>query len=864
MADDITTLTIQVKSAGVDEAAKGLKGLGSAADEAEKKTKKFGDTSSGLKSPISSATSAVQGLYAAFIAYGGLRIFDTVVDTATAYQTLQASLKLATGSAEAASVAYQDLREITKASHADLRETANLYSKLTMSLSQLDLGHQAILTTTDSVGKSLRLSGAGAQESEAAIRQLGQAMASGMLRGDEFNSVMENSPRLARAIADGMGVAVTALRDMAHEGELTSARVTAALISQNDVLTKEMESIPETVQTVMQDIRNEMFDTLGNTATGPLVDSLKDLRDVLADPEIKSGITDLASGITDLAAAIVKAGAAAGSAYGAMKSYFDLLDENEKRTDKTGLKAASMELEQFKANLEQLEKAKAQGGAWGLFAGGQTGIGLDIHLDEDEIQRQIDVTKEYIKTLDEIVNGNEKVQASEKEKAEAEKSAALERLKQAEIDQQNDKLRKAQLEDMDKFIEKMQKQADTQGMTNTQLAEYTANLNKATPAQRELAIAAAQKADAQEAATEADRKAKQATAELIAEEERRVKSIKSIIDNLKEQAATRDMSEAERVEYQLRNLQAGENQIREAKRLANENALLDLEDQLLTEEERIRQSYERRMELINAMPDGERKDDLAARAGQDFSTGIIGDWAETTPMGLEEELAQEQIAFEAKMKQAEGNNKLMEELTRLHKDRIFAIHQKSNMQMLAQGQMFFDGMAGIAEVFFGKQSKEYKAMFAIAKAFQIAQAMMAAYSGATKAYDSMSGIPYVGPVLGAAAAASALAMGLANVGTIKSQNINAYDKGGRIPAGQVGIVGEKGAELISGPANVTSRKETANMLKKSSESTQPKILVVNLLDKSELVDSFRNSDEFDEVIVNSLSRNRQASREALA
>jgi tape measure domain-containing protein len=75
---------------------------------------------------------------------------------------------------------------------------------------------------TESISQALRLSGASATEAQSSLLQFGQALASGVLRGEEFNSVVENSPRLAQALADGLNVPIGRLRKLAEEGRLTA------------------------------------------------------------------------------------------------------------------------------------------------------------------------------------------------------------------------------------------------------------------------------------------------------------------------------------------------------------------------------------------------------------------------------------------------------------------------------------------------------------------------------------------------------------------------------------------------------------------------------------------------------------------
>ena len=105
------------------------------------------------------------------------------------------------------------------------------------------------------LAKGLVISGAGAQESASTIRQWSQAMASGLLRGDEFNSIMENSPRIAKALSDALHVNIGVLRQMAEAGELSADKVAKALASQAKAINDEYEKMPVSVGVAFEKIK---------------------------------------------------------------------------------------------------------------------------------------------------------------------------------------------------------------------------------------------------------------------------------------------------------------------------------------------------------------------------------------------------------------------------------------------------------------------------------------------------------------------------------------------------------------------------------------------------------------------------------
>ena len=186
-------------------------------------------------------------------------------------------------------------------------------------------------------------------------------------------------------------------------------------------------------------------------------------------------------------------------------------------------------------------------------------------------------------------------------------------------------------------------------------------------------------------------------------------------------------------------------------------------------------------------------------------------------------------------------------------ERMRQFEAVKQQQQFESAAAMFDGLAGMAKTFGGEQSKSYKVLFAASKAFSIAQATMSMFTGIGKGVEL--GFPAMIPAIAMAAAQGAQA-----ISGVKSQNFaGAFDEGGNIPAGSVGLVGEIGPELISGPANVTSRKDTAAMM---GGKPEVKVAVFNLWNAA-MIESLKSSDEFDEVIVNSISRNQQATKQAM-
>lgn len=208
---------------------------------------------------ISGQLRRLQGIYAAFQGLQGTKaVLSDLADTADAYNNLQGRIKLATGEGKNFTGAFTEVSDIAERTSSNLELTGNLFGKLTETgKSAGQSTQQAIsqaLGLTETINEAIQLSGGSADSAKAAVGQLIQGLQGGVLRGDEFNSVMEQSPRLAKALADGLGVTTGELRKMAEAGELGADKVVGALKSQSDTLKREFSTLPPTVGRALENL----------------------------------------------------------------------------------------------------------------------------------------------------------------------------------------------------------------------------------------------------------------------------------------------------------------------------------------------------------------------------------------------------------------------------------------------------------------------------------------------------------------------------------------------------------------------------------------------------------------------------------
>ncbi|MGP7334289.1 tape measure protein [Klebsiella pneumoniae] len=156
---------------------------------------------------------------------------------------------------------------ITQQTRGSLDATASLYARLERATRQYGTSADDLSKLTTIINQGFVVSGATAQEAENAIIQLSQGLASGALRGEEFNSVNEQGNRLIVALADSMGVSIGEMRNMAAQGKLTTDVVVNGLLSQGAVIGKEFANTTTTISQALQVAGNNVTKFFGENST---------------------------------------------------------------------------------------------------------------------------------------------------------------------------------------------------------------------------------------------------------------------------------------------------------------------------------------------------------------------------------------------------------------------------------------------------------------------------------------------------------------------------------------------------------------------------------------------------------------------
>ena len=227
-----------------------------ATDKAQKSTK-------GMGNAFNIAKAAVGALVGALAIRSFIRFSDAAINITN-------RLRLVTSSSEELAIAQAQVFAQAQEARIAFEGQAELFQRVARSSSNLGKSLAETLEVTEAVAKAITISGVSADSANAAIVQLGQGLASGALRGDELRSVLEQTPRLAQAIAEGMGIAVGELRKLGMAGELTAEAVFEALQKQLPQLQKEFAGLSPTFSQAGTVLENSFIRAVGviNKATG--------------------------------------------------------------------------------------------------------------------------------------------------------------------------------------------------------------------------------------------------------------------------------------------------------------------------------------------------------------------------------------------------------------------------------------------------------------------------------------------------------------------------------------------------------------------------------------------------------------------
>ena len=299
MGQDILTIGLGVDTKQVKNASRDLDNFGKSANNAANQADKSTNSMAGMAAGASRLIAIV----------GAAGLGRALLGTIDTYTKYTAQIRLATDSQEQYTRALSDVSRIANTAQAQISSVATLYARLNTSLKDAGVSQEQVGRITENVALALKVAGASAGETSSAMLQLSQAFGSGVLRGEEFNALMESAPNLMRELANSMGIPIGQLRTLASEGLITGEVLNRAF--GDEKLLEKLRNQAKEVQTIsgaFTVLGNEISQTIGVMAdktgivsafsgviTG-LADALKYLRENLPATEVRDSIVGIVPG----------------------------------------------------------------------------------------------------------------------------------------------------------------------------------------------------------------------------------------------------------------------------------------------------------------------------------------------------------------------------------------------------------------------------------------------------------------------------------------------------------------------------------------------------------------------------------------
>ena len=385
---EVASLIVSAKFEGADKLKSDLNSVSNEAKKAEKSASQLSGAFTTLKTAIG--------------AIAGSMIVREFVQVSDSMSLMSTRLKMTTGSMAEFAAQQKAMHAIARDTHADIKDTTDLYVKLAPALKDLGRNTDEINKVTSSFTKALQLGGASAEESAAAIKQFGQAMGSGALKGDEFNSMAEASPTLMRYFADGLGVPIGKLKELAGQGKLTAEAVSGALLKMYDQISKDAAQMPVTVGKAFTDLKTEMsllvaeFNEAAG-ATGGMSQGLEKIADWIKDNRsdiVEFGL-DVYRSFQLMGTAVIWLGLAVDNVFSAIPTAIVLAIDTATTTLSNGLNSMITEAEEAYNSIASLWGGETRFGRIDI----STNISDGLMKHRKELDEQISLTQDSIKGL---------------------------------------------------------------------------------------------------------------------------------------------------------------------------------------------------------------------------------------------------------------------------------------------------------------------------------------------------------------------------------------------------------------------------------------------------------------------------------
>ena len=724
----------------------------------------------GLSKSFGGVSTAAKAFVAVLGAREIIQFGARIKDTTAEFQNYRNQLRLITEGQEDLNRVFNLLTQTAVANRTSFGETVDLFTKLRISTEALGIAEERVIDVTSKLSQALQVAGADGNTAASVIRQFGQAMASGEVRGDEFRSLVEGLGPALAIMARESGITVGQLRKMSQAGELT-AEAMFALLENSKSLTAAFQSMDPTIsqlETALSDAFDRALVKLGEVtgATSLYEDVIKQLTrgfDRFAGTEgalVNLELSELLKLVEEDASKSI-----------------DVLDELQSRLERLRFPPGSLvpvlietqEIKNMRELIAQMEQLVIKTNEQAEAAKAAT----------KAEQERIDTLNAIIKPYQEYINLGDKFIKQdfgtplEKANAQFERAAkALEKLKEAqrkldESDNQGFKDLSKQIEATAEAVAHYEKQVND--LSKSPYTEFLENVMEQTKEVRQstqFTERAIGELGAQLEAGTIDITTYNTALKILRGEKKKTtdttKELEDSVDSLNEKYSEflgNSVILAEK---------AAQRDLEKYKEALDAKVIS--QEEFAAAELAIQKSLKE--ELLNLEKENQTKLDRIAMSG------------------LMRRLKQEEnFVFTAE------DSKLLKRKVNEEKADKLANDQLENLKKYEENKVGFvisslsDSMKALGE--------HNRKAFEASKALAVAEAIMNTYAMAVAAFKSLAVIPVVGPALGAAAAAAAIATGFAQVSAIKSQQYTGpREKGGPVGPNQSFLVGEKGPELF--------------------------------------------------------------------
>lgn len=420
MAEEVTSLIIKVEAKGADSSTRDLQQLERQSGKTERSTQAL---SRGMKALGAVAATALT-----------LQTVTTVARLADQYTLLQSRLKAATDATGDYNQVSRRLFEVSQDTGTALQDNIELFDRIRIGAQDLGRTNEEVLQLVEAINKLGQIGGSSSSELSNAAIQLSQGLAGGIIRAEEFNSIIENTPRLAQAIAEGLGRSVGELRGMVLEGELLADDVFESILRQTDKIDRDFNKLETTIARATTSFGNSFEKFIGRLnestgATGEIAAIIEQIaRGLDVATESMFGASDPVERLTDRMndlfnermqlVSIMRHEADASS---------ELSQFTQERIDEIDQEMKALDMKRQKLIEVRIEESK-QGKEGG---GTATGISAELKQEVIDVRASLDkrfaLNEEYRDNLREIDELYAKDAISLAERTELQKLAAQER-----------------------------------------------------------------------------------------------------------------------------------------------------------------------------------------------------------------------------------------------------------------------------------------------------------------------------------------------------------------------------------------------------------------------------------------------------